>query len=227
MAETLNDSELRDYEAGTIFTYGELTPIEKNDVKKSDNAFRKPTENLPIGIQAFENKANFKQSNDSRTFLDSEHADEQQNTYIHLGNVLHAIFSTIRTADDIPQALRQLQSEGLLYDEQLTPEKLTQMLTKRLNDPHVAHWFSQRWQLFTECTILYTDPINGSVKDKRPDRVMTDGKETIVVDFKFAKPDEDHHQQVRKYVELLREMGLPNVRGQLWYVYSNKIEDVH
>ncbi len=227
VAEMLNDSELRDYETGTIFTYGELTQIEKNDVKKSENAFRKPTENLPIGIQAFENKANFKQSNDSRTFLDSEHADEQQNTYIHLGNVLHAIFSTIRTADDIPQALRQLQSEGILYDEQLTPEKLTQMLTKRLNDPRVAHWFSHRWQLFNECTILYTDPINGSVKDKRPDRVMTDGKETIVVDFKFAKPDEDHHQQVRKYVELLREMGLPNVRGHLWYVYSNKIEDVH
>ena len=57
--------------------------------------------------------------------------------------------------------------------------------------------------------------------------VIDNGKETIVVDFKFAKPNEDHHQQVRKYVELLREMGLPNVRGQLWYVYSNKIEDVH
>jgi hypothetical protein len=55
---------------------------------------------------------------------------------------------------------------------------------------------------------------------------MTDGKETIVVDFKFGKPNKDYHEQVRGYMKLLEEMGMPGVKGYLWYVTLNKIEKV-
>jgi CRISPR/Cas system-associated exonuclease Cas4 (RecB family) len=55
---------------------------------------------------------------------------------------------------------------------------------------------------------------------------MTDGKEMIVVDFKFGRPKEEYSQQVREYMNLLSDMGHRNIKGYLWYVYSNKIESV-
>ena len=120
--------------------------------------------------------------------------------------------------------MKQLQLEGVLYDEQVTAEKISSMLHKRLNDKRVADWFSNRWTLFNECTILSVE--NGEVIERRPDRVMTDGKEWVVVDFKFGSPKDEYHDQVREYMQLLADMGHTNIKGYLWFVYSNKIEEV-
>jgi hypothetical protein len=57
----------------------------------------------------------------------------------------------------------------------------------------------------------------------RPDRVMSDGERMIVVDFKFARPNQKHEEQVQNYMEQLRLMGHSQVEGYLWYVYENKI----
>ena len=53
-----------------------------------------------------------------------------------------------------------------------------------------------------------------------------DGNEVIVVDFKFGTPLSEHHDQVRRYMSLLSEMGYTNIKGYLWYVYSNLINEV-
>ena len=142
-----------------------------------------------------------------------------------MGSVLHEIFSTIRTTADIDNALLQLQQEGVLYDDEVTRDKLTKMLHKRLEDARVSNWFSDYWTLFNECTILSLNA-DGTVLERRPDRVMTDGRETHVVDFKFGSPKPEYHDQVREYMQLLQQMGMPHVQGWLWYVYSNKIEEV-
>jgi predicted RecB family nuclease len=138
--------------------------------------------------------------------------------------VLHNVFSTIRTSADIEQALHQLQQDGVLYDDEITREKVTKLLRKRLEDKLVNNWFSGRWKLFNECTILQM--ADGKVLERRPDRVMTDGQETHVVDFKFGRPKPEYQDQVREYMQLLQSMGLPNVKGWLWYVYTNQVEEV-
>ena len=105
------------------------------------------------------------------------------------------------------------------------------MLQKRLKDQRVAEWFSDRWQLFNECSILSIE--DGNVCQHRPDRVMTDGHEWIVVDFKFGSPKPEYQDQVRQYMNLIQEMTLTShsspltsIKGYLWYVYSNQIEEV-
>ena len=143
-----------------------------------------------------------------------------------MGNILHNIFSTIQTADDIEPALQLLEQEGVLYNKEITKEKLKAMLTKRLNDKRVSEWFSNKWTILNECTILTYDNDENKVTEHRPDRVMTDGNEVIVVDFKFGKPISEHHDQVRRYMSLLTEMGYTNIKGYLWYVYSNLINEV-
>ncbi len=214
--------------APIVFTVGEMAntagqACSTKEEAPSKNPFLQESEPINVSIRNYDSKVNFRQSNRSRDFIMGDDID-QQHRYIQAGSVLHEIFSTIQTEKDIPEALQRLQFEGILYDEEMTAERITTMLRKRLADPHVASWFSPRWTLFNECTILSVE--DGDVKEHRPDRVMTDGNEWIVVDFKFGHPDPEYHQQVRGYMELLASMGHQNIKGYLWYVYSNKIEEV-
>ena len=192
----------------------------------SQNPFLQPAAPIAVDFHYTESQVNFRQSNRSQAFIEADESDEiERLNYIQTGSVLHQIFSMIRTTDDIEDALKQLQFEGVLYDEQITPERITAMLRKRLQDPRVADWFSPRWTLFNECTILTME--DGEVKERRPDRVMTDGQHWVIVDFKFGSPKPGYDDQVREYMALIKTM-LPEaeVNGYLWFVYSNKIKEV-
>ena len=231
VAVDLPDAQLDGMEnnqTAIVFTLGEMAstaiPTDSTSINSpSKNPFLQESQPISVSIRNYDSKVDFRQSNRSRDFIMGDDID-QQHRYIQTGSVLHEIFSTIQTEKDIPEALQRLQFEGILYDEEMTAERITTMLRKRLSDPRVASWFSSRWTLFNECTILSVE--NGEVKEHRPDRVMTDGNEWIVVDFKFGHPAPEYHQQVRGYMDLLSSMGHQNVKGYLWYVYSNKIEEV-
>ena len=238
VAKELSDAVIEgmeDDKATLSFTYGtpasprsDTSRITPQASAKTKNPFLKPAEPLPVSFIYHESMVSFRQSNRSQAFIEGDDEEKaQRHRYIQAGSVLHEIFSTIRTVNDIPDALRRLQFEGVLYDEEMTAEHITMMLKKRLENPRVADWFSPRWTLFNECTILSVE--NGEVKERRPDRVMTDGQEWIVVDFKFGSPKPEYHDQVREYMNLIQKMesvSSDKIHGYLWYVYSNKIEEV-
>ncbi len=90
----------------------------------------------------------------------------------------------------------------------------------------MADWFSDRWQVYNECTILSFDEETHEIVEHRPDRVITNGHEMVIIDFKFGTSKPQYHQQVRQYMDLVTSMGEKNVKGYLWYVYTNKIEEV-
>jgi ATP-dependent exoDNAse (exonuclease V) beta subunit len=231
VVEQLNGAELtgeEDSKAVMRFTYGTLQQeqLEKGE-EIEHNVFLKKSTIQPLGIEVFEQKHEFKQSNDSRRFAAEEDDEQQrQESYIQMGSVLHQVFSTIKTIDDIPTALRRMELDGIVYDANITREKIESLIRKRISNPKVANWYSNEWTLYNECTILTKDPHTGAVYERRPDRVMTNGKETLVVDFKFGHPRSDYYDQVREYMQLLKEMGHDLVKGYLWYVYSNQIEEV-
>ena len=215
-----------DEQAAIHFQYGTLSQHTLDSKHHtSDNVFLQPIRPLQVSIETFTSPTEFRQSNRSRDFIEGDD-ETAELSYIKMGSVLHEVFSRIRTTADISQALSQLQSEGILYDDELSREKITSLLRKRLESERIANWFSSHWQLFNECSILRLDD-DGNLVERRPDRVMTDGKETHVVDFKFGKPNSDYITQVQEYMQLLSEMGMPQVHGWLWYVYSNRIEEVN
>ena len=237
VAEQLDGSRLEGTEqSNTVisFEYGvpptpaaaTPSPTDKQE-EKEKNVFLQKSETQHIGIETYDLKVEFKQSNKSRDFTTPEEDEEtsQQNHYIQMGNVMHHVFSTIRTTADIDTALRQMELDGILYDAEITPERIKKMIDRSLQNPQVADWFSDRWTLYNECTILSMDE-QGHMIDRRPDRVMSDGEEMVVVDFKFGRPNSDYHTQVREYMELLKQMGHTRISGYLWYVYQNKIEKV-
>ena len=212
-------------DADMTFDYGTLDAWKAPDEKATDeaNVFLKKAMPLPVTISSFDNKVEFRQSNSSRQFVGGTDDTDEANDYIQIGSVLHTIFSTIRTTADIGPALARLEMEGVLERPTIT-SRITTLLRRRFEHAKVADWFSPRWTLFNECTIL--EMKDGVVTEHRPDRIMTDGQEWIVVDFKFGNPDKDHHKQVRRYMHLLRQMGHQHISGYLWYVYTNRIENV-
>lgn len=210
-----------------VFTYGEPYIPKQNvvmEMKLNSNVFTLPSEMMETEIIVSSKMPEFKQSNKSRDLIVGDEEEEQQKYYIKMGTVLHSLFSTIRTHDDIDGALKQLELDGVLYDENISKEKVREMIRKRLESDKVNDWFSDRWEIFNECSIISMN--KGKMEVHRPDRVMKDENETIVVDFKFGKPRQEYHDQVKGYMDLLSGMGHPNVKGYLWYVYPNKIVEV-
>lgn len=227
------DGDPSDKKAELLFSYGELEIVETKDKKKSDNIFTPEVENMNVDMATFSNKVEFKQSNKSRDFVadDDENTDDddrKQMSYIKTGKILHYLFSTINTTDDIDTSLAQLEMDGLIEESGTNIKRLRDMLHKRFSNRQVADWFSSRWTLFNECTILDYDAATDTVREHRPDRVMKDEKtgEVVIVDFKFGSPRPEYVEQVNRYKALTQNMGYPNVKGYLWFVYSNRIEEV-
>ena len=107
---TLTDSTLEgleDSEHPIEFSYGQLyVPAAKeSDAKVSQNVFLQPVIPQSVTIESFNIKTEFRQSNKSREFIEGD--DEQlEMSYMKIGNVLHNVFSTIRTSADVDRALQ-------------------------------------------------------------------------------------------------------------------------
>ena len=212
------------------YTYGTLETADKKKATQSDNIFMPQVSNKNVKMVTYDSHTDFRQSNKSREFVcdedDSNSEEKQRLAYIKTGRVLHHLFATINTAADIEPSLKKLEIEGLIEDSNVTCESLRKMLHKRLENKQVADWFSGRWQLFNECTILDYDESTDTVKEHRPDRVMKDGDKVVIVDFKFGAYRPEYTDQVRRYIALTKGMGYKDVKGYLWFVYTNNIEEV-
>ena len=208
------------------FDFGTLLDCEQrvDKEKSTENPFELTPKTHKLKIETFPHPVSFRQSNKSHDFINGEDIDPSDaNRYIKVGNILHQLFSTILTEDDIEPRLKELEQEGVIYNDEVTSRELQNKIANALMDEKVKDWFSSRWKLFNECTILDYDKESGDIHEHRPDRVMTDGKEIIVVDFKFGKPREEYHEQVQRYMTLLMRMGYEKVSGYIWYVVRNEI----
>ena len=208
------------FELGTLSICEER--VEKG--KATENPFELSPKTHKLKIETFPHPVSFRQSNKSHDFIKGEDIDPSDaRRYIKVGNVLHQLFSTILTEADIEPRLKELEQAGIIYNDDITSRELQDKISCALSNEKVKNWFSPRWKLFNECTILDYDKETGDVYEHRPDRVMTDGKEMIVVDFKFGKPRDEYHEQVQRYMRLLMRMGYKQVSGYIWYVLRNEI----
>ncbi|MBO5660688.1 MAG: UvrD-helicase domain-containing protein [Bacteroidaceae bacterium] len=197
--------------------------------EKQHDSGRMDTAGLPLHVPVVSYSPNldFQQSNLSQQFLRdlASEADEAQ-TYLDIGKIMHYVLSKINMIDEVKTVLQQCKVDGLVQDDRIM-DLLLQRLNKGFANPLVSSWFSPDVQSLNECSIIGHAESNPSNVTHRPDRVILSDNAITVVDYKFARPVTDHHQQVQGYMELLHKM-YPNmqVNGYLWYVYSNTITPV-
>ncbi len=117
------------------------------------------------------------------------------------------------------------QLEKYPQDEQET-EQVLEHVDARLKE-HLRCFFrkiqsEEKWhelffpvpgvKVFNEYNIIDKDG-----NEYRPDRIVfLDGK-TVVVDYKTGEERDEHRSQVENYCQLLRDMGYPDVSGELLY----------
>ena len=205
-----------------IYQLGEVCPSKTSSSKKvSTNKLVQTPESIPIKLESLDTPIEFKQSNRSADFIDGE--DDMSGKYIRQGQVMHSLFSMIRTPNDVPGAIARLRMEGIIESDKHEQQTL-KLVNWALKHPQVKEWFSGEWSLYNECAILYRE--NGELQTRRPDRVMMKDGEVIVVDFKFGKPYPEYNIQVKEYMDLLHGMGYEQVSGYLWYVFYNQLEKI-
>ena len=180
---------------------------------------------LPVRMESMLHDIEFRQSNRSADFIAGVDEAESSQRFINRGRLLHTLFSVIETEADIDDAISRLVFEGVIGNTG-TEEEIRALTRRAFSLPQVKDWYSGTWRLFNECDIIWQE--NGELHTRRPDRVMMREGEIVVVDFKFGKPDKRYNKQVQGYMQLLARMGYDagHIRGYLWYVEEEKIEEV-
>lgn len=208
-----------------VYTYGCLCLSENKEKEKTANKLTAVPQRIPIRTESFESNIEFKQSNRSADFIRNDDEDAETGRYIRQGQLLHNVFASIRKESDLNSAIEQLFFEGVI-ESNGQKEQIRKLAVRALKKPEVHDWYNGSWQLYNECSIIYTDQ-EGRMQTRRPDRVMIKDGKVVVVDFKFGKKKESYRQQVKEYMDLLNAMGYQHVEGYLWYVFSNELEQVN
>ena len=140
------------------------------------------------------------------------------------GIVRHDILARIDTAEDVGRAVESaVNAEELDAAER---EKVSAEMEGYLASVAGRHWFDGTYAPLNEVSIVDAD---GEVH--RPDRVLVEkgmpvgqGR-AIVIDYKFGQEKSSYRNQVRKYMELLSQIGYRDVTGYIWYCKLNKVEE--
>lgn len=179
-------------------------------------------EKLRVNIVSLPPRIDFQQSNQSQQFLKNLEEENDTQSYLELGNILHYVLSKIRYLDDVPRILKQCQTQGLITDEK-TRDNILQRIQYGMQNPIIQEWFSKDKQIYNECSIAFIDQETGQPTVKRPDRVVMTEQKVIVIDFKFGHPHPKYNEQVANYMQLIQCMyPKKKVEGWLWYVYSGQ-----
>jgi len=136
------------------------------------------------------------------------------------GVLAHEIVSLVKVESEIDILVNQYIEEGILGAEE--KESLLDEIQEIWNHPIINKWLTGQYKVWNESSIILED---GSTQ--RPDKVFTNGDETIVLDFKFTQGDYINHKtQVGRYMNALNNVGYSNIKGYLYYAKTRELVEV-
>ena len=143
--------------------------------------------------------------------------DDEVNESVDRGKLLHQILSLIETKHDIDTALETILQTGLTDSSET--EKIKSQLEEIMNLKELKNCFSGKGKVRRETEILLP---NG--KRLRPDRVIENSTETIILDYKTGKPNASDKKQLDLYGEALSEMGYTSIEKKIVYTENLLVE---
>lgn len=222
------EEDLLHYEVGTPYTQRKKKDEETQNRLKFTHEDK---DAIDIRMSSNPPTLDFMQSNQSKKFISSLSSEVPEevhpaNSYLEIGKVMHYVLSQIEHEGEIQKVLNRSMSEGLISDHKMM-ENVVNRIKAGFRNKKIAGWFAEDNEVFNECSITSIDPKTNEPHTLRPDRVIIKDAKITVIDFKFGRPDEEYHTQVRQYMNLLRSMYPEmEVEGYLWYIYSGKTEEV-
>jgi ATP-dependent exoDNAse (exonuclease V) beta subunit len=145
--------------------------------------------------------------------------EEEDFTIVRYGRMIHRILESVNHIDDIEAAVSGLLAVGEILPGDLS--KVRKSLNPILEMPEISNWFGGTWEVRNEPVILVPDS-----GERRPDRVMIRGNETVVLDYKTGLAEPSHRRQLEGYRKTLERMGYANVRGFLLYLDPPELVEI-
>lgn len=138
-------------------------------------------------------------------------ADKEVYSPQEWGDLVHEVLSKINTLDDAQDVIRQYVNDGCIDDNKAAElyDKFEQIT--RLEE--IKEAFSKDAKVRNEMEILTQDGI------KRPDRYVELHDKVILIDYKTGKMDESYYEQLKDYVNVLKEMNVKKeIKAYLLYL---------
>jgi hypothetical protein len=132
------------------------------------------------------------------------------------GVVLHDILAHVRVPEDLDDALENARISGVLTARQTQEAK--ELLSCRLAEAIPMGWFPDD----PSKVMLEADIIDSDGQIYRPDRVVFKDDMVLVIDYKFGQHHNKYERQMKRYADILRRMGHPEVTAVLWYVQTGE-----
>ena len=126
------------------------------------------------------------------------------------GDFVHQILSGIQSEDDIESALEPHLLDGTINKE--TADLLQDKFKQMARHPMIAQAFGKAAKVKNECEILS----NGEIL--RPDRYAELPDTIYLLDYKTGKKEEEHHEQLKRYIGALQGMVEKEIRAFLVYL---------
>lgn len=138
---------------------------------------------------------------------------------INFGKIMHEILQKIKTRTDESKILAEMEIEGKITSDE--KQKIADEMEKFWNMPQTQQWFDNQNVIFTEKTILTPEG-----KFYRPDRIIIDGQNATVIDYKFGEQENPRYRtQIQQYMNLLMQMNYI-CEGFICYVKLQKTEKI-
>ena len=190
-------------EEGAVLTLGEKRSIAVNQCFEAEHGFF-PIETTPkdwqknLMLQAY------------------SQPESKRNSPKVQGILIHELLAKIEIASDIDWVLEEACALGKI--DLNTTETLKQMLTDVVDHPLLKPFFSNAYTVWNERDIL----IPGS-ENIRPDRLMENECEMVLIDYKTGKPKDEDHQQIAHYKKVVSQVFKgKKVKTYLIYIQEEK-----
>lgn len=127
------------------------------------------------------------------------------------GLIVHSILAKVRSAEDLPPTLTQYLNEGVIDLQE--KNILFQKLNNIIEHPQLRPLYTAGNIIKTEAEIILP-----TGETYRPDRVVINSGSTVLIDYKTGIKQDKHIKQIKKYAELLSQMGYTGIELYLVYI---------
>jgi ATP-dependent exoDNAse (exonuclease V) beta subunit len=139
-------------------------------------------------------------------------SDEQR-----FGNQFHEVMAQLNAATEVEETIQRLVAQGVL--EIGFVDKLKEKAMQIFSHPAYASLFTDSTRILSERSIILDEQ-----HTVRPDKIICKATETIVIDYKTGANNPKHIEQMQNYIETLRAMDMPDVRGFIYYTSKNELQ---
>lgn len=137
---------------------------------------------------------------------------------IDWGNLLHSALKQIVYIGDESKVLRQLQLSGEVDDD--TSIKLQKSIEQIVSHAQLSSYFS------LGVSVLNERPLLMNSETKIPDRVVVDGLNAVLIDYKTGEKNQEHKTQISEYASAIKNLGYQAVKKLLVYTEEMEVVEV-